>query len=616
MAATQYSYRQYAGNGSTTSFAVPFPYLLKSHVRVYLGYNLLDGTYTLELAETTGYTWTSGTAIQTVAAPAAGQILTVIRQTPNSQQLVEWQDGSTLISTDLNTSDLQNLYVVQEQQDRNDTGITQSTAAKTTATAATTTANTASTNASTAVSTANTANTNSAAAVSTANTASTNASAAVTTANTASTNASTALSTANTALTNSSTATTTANNAVTTANTANAKADSAINAVASSVSYTPIGNVAGIPSTPADGTYIEVADSTGLESFTPLVGKPAGFIGDAGLSVRLGYTSSSATWNWLNYYANNSDTRYLKLSGGTMAGALILSSGRVTGNLEIGDTASLTFDGSVANSFKTTIAVVNPTAARVITLPDTTGNFVTTGDTGSVTSTMIQDGTIANADVSPSAAIAGTKIDPSFGSQAVSTTGAISGSNISSAGNVTGSSASCSGNAATATKLQSGRTISLTGDVTGTSASFDGLGNASITATVVDNSHNHATTSLSDVGGGSYTPTLTNTTNLTSSSVGAGDFYYIRVGTTVHVSGKVTITATTANTLFQLRVTLPVARGSNFTGGSAAAGCGSDDTAAVTARVASVISTQLVTIDGRSTANTAKIVGVSFCYNL
>jgi hypothetical protein len=43
---------------------------------------------------------------------------------------------------------------------------------------------------------------------------------------------------------------------------------------------------------------------------------------------------------------------------------------------------------------------------------------------------------------------------------------------------------------ATATKLATARTISLTGDVTG-SASFDGSANASITATVADDSHNH-----------------------------------------------------------------------------------------------------------------------------
>lgn len=49
---------------------------------------------------------------------------------------------------------------------------------------------------------------------------------------------------------------------------------------------------------------------------------------------------------------------------------------------------------------------------------------------------------------------------------------------------------STTGNAATATKLATARTLSLTGDVTG-SVSFDGSANASITATVADDSHNH-----------------------------------------------------------------------------------------------------------------------------
>ena len=50
----------------------------------------------------------------------------------------------------------------------------------------------------------------------------------------------------------------------------------------------------------------------------------------------------------------------------------------------------------------------------------------------------------------------------------------------------------------TATKLATARTISLTGDVTG-SASFDGSANASITATVADNSHNHTYNNISDL---------------------------------------------------------------------------------------------------------------------
>lgn len=125
MPATPFSYRQYAGNGSTTSFSVPFPYLLKAHVKVYLGFNILNGTFSSELADGVGFNWSSGTQITCATAPASGQTLTVIRQTPNTLRLVDWQDGSNLISDDLDTADLQNLYVVQEQQDRNDAAVTQ-----------------------------------------------------------------------------------------------------------------------------------------------------------------------------------------------------------------------------------------------------------------------------------------------------------------------------------------------------------------------------------------------------------------------------------------------------------------------------------------------------------
>lgn len=126
---TPYSYRQYAGNGATTTFSVPFPYLLKAHVKVYIGYSLLDGTFSSELADGVGFNWTSATQIQLATPPTPGQTVTVIRQTPTESRLVDWSDGSNLIAADLDTADLQNLYVVQEQQDRNDAGIAQSTAA-------------------------------------------------------------------------------------------------------------------------------------------------------------------------------------------------------------------------------------------------------------------------------------------------------------------------------------------------------------------------------------------------------------------------------------------------------------------------------------------------------
>ena len=84
--------------------------------------------------------------------------------------------------------------------------------------------------------------------------------------------------------------------------------------------------------------------------------------------------------------------------------------GTVTGEILIGSTGSLAFEGSTDNDYETTLAVEDPTADNTITLPDVTGTVVTTGDTGTVTSTMIADGTIVNADINASAAISGSKI--------------------------------------------------------------------------------------------------------------------------------------------------------------------------------------------------------------
>ena len=81
------------------------------------------------------------------------------------------------------------------------------------------------------------------------------------------------------------------------------------------------------------------------------------------------------------------------------------------------------FEGSTNNDNETTLSITDPTTDRTITFPDITGTVVTTGDTGTVTSAMINDGTIINADINASAAIQGTKISPDFGSQNVTTTG-------------------------------------------------------------------------------------------------------------------------------------------------------------------------------------------------
>lgn len=110
------------------------------------------------------------------------------------------------------------------------------------------------------------------------------------------------------------------------------------------------------------------------------------------------------------------DTEKLPKAGGT-----------VTGEVLIGNTGALAFEGSTDNAFETTLAVTDPTADRIITLPDVTGTVVTTGDTGSVTSTMIANGTIVDADINAGAEIAVSKLADGAARQVLQTDAAGTG---------------------------------------------------------------------------------------------------------------------------------------------------------------------------------------------
>ena len=61
--------------------------------------------------------------------------------------------------------------------------------------------------------------------------------------------------------------------------------------------------------------------------------------------------------------------------------------------------SSVEFDGATAGTFKTTVTATDPTQNNTITLPDITGTVITTGDTGTVTSTMLASGTITGGDI-------------------------------------------------------------------------------------------------------------------------------------------------------------------------------------------------------------------------
>ena len=89
---------------------------------------------------------------------------------------------------------------------------------------------------------------------------------------------------------------------------------------------------------------------------------------------------------------------------------LAKAGGTLTGNLALNTGIAIVYEGDTTDNFETTLYVVDPTADRTILLPNVSGTVVTTGDTGTVTSTMLLDGTILNEDINASAAIVDTKL--------------------------------------------------------------------------------------------------------------------------------------------------------------------------------------------------------------
>ena len=170
---------------------------------------------------------------------------------------------------------------------------------------------------------------------------------------------------------------------------------------------------------------------------------------------------------------------------------------------------NIVFEGATANDFETTISVTDPTSDRTITFPDLTGTVVTTGDTGSVTSLMIADGTIVNADVNASAAIAHSKLANATAGQVLlgtTTTGVVTATTIS-------------------------------GDIT-----IDGAGVASISANSV---------ALGTDTTGNYVATITGGTGVasTAATTGEGTTHTLSIGQAVGTTDNVTFAGVTADAI-------------------------------------------------------------------
>ena len=62
--------------------------------------------------------------------------------------------------------------------------------------------------------------------------------------------------------------------------------------------------------------------------------------------------------------------------------------------LVLAQNKSIAFEGSTSNDFETVLTVTDPTADRILTLPDETGTLITTGSVGAITGTMITTGSL------------------------------------------------------------------------------------------------------------------------------------------------------------------------------------------------------------------------------
>jgi cytoskeletal protein RodZ len=197
-------------------------------------------------------------------------------------------------------------------------------------------------------------------------------------------------------------------------------ANAASSAVANAILYDLVPTVANIPASPVNNDAVEVVNSTGIQSFTPLANIPAGFTGNSGLSVRLVYTTSGSTWNWIQYFPNDPETRYATLSDSRLTDTRTPTDGSVTNvkvaagaaidPSKIAGTAVVTSDSRLSDTRTPIDGSV--TTAKINDLAVTTGKIAD----ASVTSTKLADnavttGKIANASVT-GAKLAANAVSP------------------------------------------------------------------------------------------------------------------------------------------------------------------------------------------------------------
>ena len=117
-----------------------------------------------------------------------------------------------------------------------------------------------------------------------------------------------------------------------------------------------------------------------------------GATGTQGIPGATGPTGTLGTYNLADLNTAVMDADLVSIAGAETLTNKTLTSPIITG--AIFNDGSVVFEGATADAFETTLAITDPTADRTITIPNVTGTVVTTGDTGTVTNTMLANSAI------------------------------------------------------------------------------------------------------------------------------------------------------------------------------------------------------------------------------
>lgn len=99
-----YSAATYEGDGSQSTFMIPFDYLQKDFVKVTI--NEVDKVYAQDYR-------VDGRELSFLTTPPSGSIIKIYRETP-TDRMVKWNEGSVLTSSNMTTQQIQELHLIEE----------------------------------------------------------------------------------------------------------------------------------------------------------------------------------------------------------------------------------------------------------------------------------------------------------------------------------------------------------------------------------------------------------------------------------------------------------------------------------------------------------------------